>query len=592
MKDLKKNIISTATRISTPPNRNSWEWKGVISVLSFTLLYGVFLVRLLSLLQISKYLLRQHNEKKDRASTDTGSKRSNVPSWFVEAYFIFIAITLYILAYFFNDSKVMFVVCFYFLLESSVWVLYYHVLRRFYEEKYAIMHALEYFVLIPIVILIQGTCVYVLEESPSVLASMTAILNPLDTTPVYVCILNILYIAVVLGIIISNLPSERVKVQDYNKYNISIIGAGDVTNNRLIPAIKRYQSRLRIALFDIKFDKEAKSKNIKDKDIWIVFKRMDEDYEKTVLNSNILWIATPSYCHLDYLEQFINKDVFCVVEKPITSIKSEYPLLKQLMANRDKIFCLSYYYQEKALPLTYLFNSSAFYEKYLTFPEGKSRVDILCAISMLGQVKSVEIYLLEQNDDRTWLKEPKYGGQYMETFIHLVLMNKMIWGQDQIFEDLEWQIGNFDSEWKDTYISCKGKANDGYFALYMGKRMPSKRREGIIRFENGMIHIDFETSRCTCTFNDSDEHDFFIYVDSNKWGKYSVQLDMVMRCYSKDIDPSIMDGSSLQMDTLDWLFNQDLSEINRFGYSEKEGRDLFPTLYNEERFEGEAGCEL
>lgn len=577
MKELKKTIISIVTSISTPPNRSSWEWKGVTSILSFILLYGVFLVRLLSLLQISKYLLRHHNEKKNRASTDSGSKRPNVPSWFVEAYFIFIAITLYVLAYFFHDSKIMFVVSFYFLLESAVWVLYYHVLRRFYEEKYAIMHALEYFVLIPVVILIQATCVYVLKGDGSVLSSVTEILNPLETTPVYVCILNILYIAVVLGIIITNLPSERVKVQNSNKYDISIIGAGDVVVNRLIPAIKSCESRLRVAVFDIKFNKGAKYETVKNKTAWIVFKGMEEDYEKTVLNSNILWIATPSYLHLDYLEQFINKDVFCVVEKPITSIKSEFNLLKNLLSNSNKIFCLSYYFQEKALPLTYLLNPLGFYEKYLTFSEDKEKVDILCAISMLGKVKNVELYLLEQDDDRIWLKDSRYGGQYLETFIHLALINRMIWGPEPTFEQLEWQIGNYNSEWKDTFISCKGKVGDGDFALYMGKRMPLKRREGIITFEHGTIHIDFESTQCTCAFNEDDQHNFTLSLNQDSWGKYSVQLDMVQRCHSKKINPSMVDGSMLQMQTLEWLFNQDLSGIKRFEYSTWDSSCLYNT---------------
>ena len=62
----------------------------------------------------------------------------------------------------------------------------------------------------------------------------------------------------------------------------------------------------------------------------------------------------------------MNDNMFIVLEKPLTSVKYEIPLLKKLMAIPsiwNKIFSLSYYVQEKALPLTYFFNPLSFYDK-------------------------------------------------------------------------------------------------------------------------------------------------------------------------------------------------------------------------------------
>ncbi len=246
-----RQIKSLLDSISTRPNKSSWEWKGSASILSFILLYAIYLLRLLSVLQISKRIYRFFVTQINNYSIDKESKRVNVPPLFVEVYYILFAFLLFTLP---PEWKWSSYICVYYMIESSVWVVYYHVLRRFYEEKYAIMHTLEYFVLLPVIILTQGRCISIIEKIP-ISQAFGYILNPVQDAPIYASILNILYIAVVLGIIISMLPSEQIKEKNTKKYDISILGSGNVVMNRLIPALLDHKTNLNVIVYDIKFGK-------------------------------------------------------------------------------------------------------------------------------------------------------------------------------------------------------------------------------------------------------------------------------------------------------------------------------------------------
>lgn len=562
--------------VSTHPNKRNWKWNNATSPLAWSLLHLIYILRALSLLQILKKAYRSFKERKNKADRDVASKRVNVPPKLVELYFLsFIVLLLFI--YWCSDKSdiniLTSIICIYFLLESSVWVLYYFVLRRFFEEKYAIMHALEYILLIPIVIIGQGLCLALIHGLPF-FEGVHMILSPDSSTPNYICILNILYIAVVIGVVISTLPTENVKEKGRHKYDISIIGAGDVVVNRLIPALKKTSNNLNVAIYDINKGQEEKKEKINGNDF--AYKIIDDNFRKNILNSNLVWIATPSQTHLSYLEEFIGKDIFIVIEKPLTSLKAEYTALTKLLKSngRNKVFCLSYYYLEKALPLVYLFNPMVFYEKYLLFSQNKSRSEILAAFSLLGSIKEVQIYLFEQNDERTWVKNNMYGGQYMETFIHVALLNKMIFGEECVEDNLKWTLGDYKKDYKTTYIECIGKVKKADFSLYMGKFMPVKKREGTIVYENGKVYINFETSICQCTFYKDSSLNFSVSFNNN-YPKYGVLYDMVERCCKEDIPPSIIDGSELQLKTQEWLFSQDLSKIKHFDYDEETDKDFF-----------------
>lgn len=553
-----------ANGISTKPNIYSWRWKGQPSILAFILLYIIYMVRLFSLLQILKKIYRVAVTKlKSYYSIDKESKRVNVPPIFVELYFIGCCIVCFLIN---PDSSYSHYISAYFLIETTVWVLYYHIFRRFYEERYAIMHSLEYLVTLPVVILIQSKCIAILEND-TLTNALISILNPNLASSPYICLLSILYTAIIFGIIITNLPLEKIKESNSRLFYITILGAGDVVQNRLLPAIKKYIGDKLIVIFDPEITTEHKEL-IKGKKGMIQYKVPDNSriIDNDILNSHILWIATPSHLHLKLIEQWIERGVFIVVEKPIISLKSEQRTLEHFMASNawNRVFSLSYYYLEKALPLTYLFNPYSFYEKYLSF-NGKERAEILGVFANVGKITDVELFLFEQQDNRTWLADDKNGGQYLETFIHLALLNHMIFGIDRHFTNLTWKIGDYKQK-LGTYIECHGKDNNANFHLYMGKFMPEKKRCGRIVYEEGILNIDFENSNCSYLHNTNHSLNFTISLNNTEWTKYGVQLDMVRRCYKEDIIPSSIDGSKLQIETLKWLFDNKPSKLEHFSY--------------------------
>lgn len=557
-------LMNIANHVSTKPNKVSWRWKGGISVISFCLLYLIYAGRLLSLLQWVKYLYRVLVKRYGHASVDKASKRVNVPSVLVEIYFLAWMVLLFCLPAASTAAKIFSV---YFMAESYIWILYYYFFRRFFEERYAIMHTLEYIVVLPVLITSQALGVANIEGA-TLTGALDMILNPFEFSPLYVVLLSVLYSAIIFGLIVSNLPVERVKERGDYKFNFAVIGCGNIVRNRLLPALRRLKTDNSVVVFDRAFTAASRPSDTQNKHVRVSFLPIDHEFDKMVLSSCVVWIATPSYAHISYLSRFAADVQFLVLEKPVTSIKSEFETAKRLIDKfRPKIFCLSYYYLEKALPLTFLYHPLFFYEKYLDF-HGADREQLLVAFSNLGKVRRIELCLLEGEDSRGWLTDMQYGGQFLETFIHLAMITRMIAGIDCEFADCLWESG--DSHGKTgTYIRCSGKAGEIDFDLKMGKFQPDIRRGGTVECERGTLSVDFERQSVVLeTAQNVLETAQKSYSLSTKEGyaKYGIQLDMVDTCFSEDIPPSMVDGSELQLKTLDWLFSVDLSGADHFEY--------------------------
>ncbi|WP_302568137.1 hypothetical protein [Culturomica massiliensis] len=553
-----KKIISG---ISTFPSKNAWVWKDSVSVLSFTLFHLLWIIRLFSLLQIIKYIYRKIAFCIKQFSLDKGSKRINIPVLLVELYFIFFALGIFFV---FRNKYILF----YYLIESSVWLLYYNVFRRFYEEKYSICHQMEYFVLIPVVFFSQAKAISLIENADLNITLQALAGNfPSADFPFYVTILSVLYIAIIISVVISTLPSESVKTEKRSHF-MTIIGAGDVVCKRLYPALQRLCPYRDIVIFH-------KKNTPVNPDFFTTVKSglrlFEDDFEiaATARDSEILWIATPSYKHLPYLESFMNDSMFIVLEKPLTSVKYEIPLLKKLMAIPsiwNKIFSLSYYVQEKALPLTYFFNPLSFYEKYLTFPELLNKKMLAEIRERLGKIKDVGIFLVEGKDARDWANDSATGGQLFETFIHPALINRIISGEEAVWTDVKWSLGVYEDIKTETFIGCKGKTNGYCFTLLVGKFINDlfRKRYCEVRFENGVVFMDFDERMLKIQ---TGEESYSIAVSSS-FRNYEIQTDMVVRCYEDHLVPSIVDCSGLQVGVLEWLSGQDLTNVTRFNYSD------------------------
>ena len=335
-----------ANGISTKPNHTSWCWKGQMSILAFIILQIVYFLRLFSLLQICKYIYRQNEKSKNTFSIDKSSKRINVPPLLVEFYFITWCILLFIFPQEWYVTKYG---AYYFFVESILWLLYYFFFRRFFAEKYSLMHTLEYIVILPLLIICQAQCISIIKNQDFTIA-LYSMFFPSQENSTYIIILGVIYAALIFGIFLSNMPIESVKEEKFFHYNFSIIGNGKIVQ-KLKNAIGELKPSKRVAVFDLET-------NLKEDDFCkpnigcatFHYYPISDDFLKNTYTSNILWIATPPFAHLNYLSRFIN-NTFIVIEKPLVTNIAELSIILQLKKKNlwDKVFCLGYYYLEKAM---------------------------------------------------------------------------------------------------------------------------------------------------------------------------------------------------------------------------------------------------
>lgn len=556
-------VISVLNKVSTKPNALSYKWHGSISVISWFILNVIYVERIFSVLQWGKYAYRRVVKwsRGNMASTDERSQRVNVPSVFVEIYYLLAAALMVVVAQ--SDcSGSLWAHCLaiYLLADSFVWLLYYFFFRRFFEENYAIMHALEYPVLLPLVIACQVACISIIWNV-KIQKTFALLMAPDASSPTIIILLGVLYTAVILGLIISNLPTENVKVRSDHKYHISIIGNGDVVRNRLLPAfysvskeLKKYMS---VSISDKCDARKALDKRRKIDKGYVSLTYLNCDspaHLKEIINSEIIWIATPSYSHYTYIEKYKNKAKLLVVEKPIVIFKRELDIMQRLISGNDgKIFCLSYYYLEKALPFVYLQNPLAFYEKYLKM--SAARESIFSSFSKLGALRGISLHLCEGHDNRAWLQDEKFGGQYFETFIHLVVLAFAALDNDDTLVADKWSVKD-NNNVPGSYILCQGHSGKGISVLLeMGKYM-ERKRSGVLQYENGAIFLDFDNRAISCKFFDKafSCHDFEIATIDKP--NYFIQLDMVERCFADGLQPNDIDGYEVQVKALEWMFQQ------------------------------------
>lgn len=548
--NIAKGIVKIVDGISTRPNLTSWIWKGNVSPLAFIILHVVYFARICSLLQISKFVYRS---LATTPSVDKASKRPNVPSYFVEVYFFAWAILLFVLP---KDCVVTKWLSYYFLFESLFWLLYYFFFRRFFEERYAIMHTLEYIVILPLLIIIQSRSVSVISNC-SLKCAFATIFFPEKFDNIYIIILSVFYLALIFGIFLSNLPIEQIKEKGNYRFNISIIGNGDIVQKRLKDAISKLNPPRNVAILDVQAsDQEIEYFGKTRFQHYLI----SDDTLKHVLSSNVLWIATPPHAHISYLNKYVN-NVFIAIEKPLVTNSNELSVIKRLWSNGmwNKVFCLSYYYLEKALPLTYLYSPTTFYEKYLDF-NGNSRQQILSIFEQLGQLKSIEFTLFEGKDMRDWVDTAQYGGHMFETFLHLAVLARGVMGIDTDWGQPNWAVENRGGHYM-SYIQCTGNTviDNIHYDLRMGKfSSPNElQRNGIITFQNGRITIDFNRQELIGVLSNNSNPLFRICTkEEYTQTKYSIQVDMVERCFEEHITPAVVDGSDLQIKTLEWLFSQ------------------------------------
>ena len=324
-------------KIAATPDRSSYIWKdGQPSILSIVILWAVWVCRLFSLLQWCKairrlfgYLKQEIDNKRQKVHeqrveiVDKGSNRRNIPPYFPEVYFLIwlgIMMVFYFLAL---QSTVVKVFTYYYLFESITWVAYYTIFRRFFEEKYSLYHSLENLVLLILLFITQMFAfTNLLRDVPDIENDLFQNLLGLlgaswDKTHPVVKLCGAFNAAIVIGMIISNFPSERTK-SDIDSEQFIIIGNGDVVRNRLRPAIKKAKFKSPyINTYDLIGENYETGKHIYncESPTSIV-----EKVSRRINGKTVLFLCSPSFSHYYYIDELYHRNYSLFVdEKPISS---------------------------------------------------------------------------------------------------------------------------------------------------------------------------------------------------------------------------------------------------------------------------------
>ncbi|MBR3810768.1 MAG: hypothetical protein IKJ16_00350 [Agathobacter sp.] len=571
------NKKSFLDEISTRPNRSSIVWGDKnFSLLSSILLYTIWIARVLSLLQICKFvyriLVQKVREFKNREQLDTVKKveegkilidntsgRVNVPPIFCEIYFLIWLLYLIAVHHFpsvFSGTLVQISVVYY-LFESVVWVLYYTIFRRFFEEGYSIYHELEYLTNLLLVIPTQALCFAFLYQM-SFRKMIAGLLGAgSDATPFPVSILGALFGAIVISMIISTFPLEAVR-KHATKYHMIILGNGDVVKNRLIPAIQNSIDSDKCT-YDTLPKTDTEFDQLDPVQIGEKCKDFCARIKSNTSKNAIAWIETPTPSHKYYIEQLLALPLpLIVVEKPIANTVEDLETIEKLIqkpGNRPRLFFLSYYLLEKALPLYYLTTGNSLYEKYLDIDDKPTLYNWR---QRLGHLSSISVDICEGEDFRAWAFDNANGGQLIETFIHNVLIATLFcglpnsWDANPVWNYQAQPAGSSNP----TTIELSAQKKKTSIHLLMMKNAPAEaqKRTVHINFANGSIVADLATQSATITFDDiNSECEIKVNELYNK--KYHIQLDLVKRVHCKECRSEEVDGLANQIEVLKWLID-------------------------------------
>ena len=568
----KRDRMSFLEGLATFPGKKNYNWQGGYSLLSFVILHLVTVLRAVSCLQLCKYLYRRFN----KTDKDAASNRINVPPLLQETYFLLWIAFLIVQVQTGISCKLIFSLDTYFVIESLTWIMYYSVFRRFFEENYSIYHVLEHFTLILLLIPFQAIAYskVVSFSTPDLdwKDLFLVLLGQADKNRILFTCIGFFYTAIVISMVLSLFPNEKVK---RGNPKTSIIGAGDVVKNRLLPSILKREEHLSgnkrtpIEIYDINDGDVISGWDCVGK-TWINLGYSRQEKTRSIFSlvlsnksseEEIAWICTPSDSHWYYLETLQDRFDYLAVEKPLTSRADELERFKDYAqdSKREKTFFLSYYLLEKGLPMTFLCRPQRLYLKYLAGydAEGNQITDENESQSMIekcfkvflqgGTVKSFSMSIIETEDTRNLPP----GGQLIDTFVHHCLMASLWAG--------------LPSKWTNVHFKCRQEDRIEMYArgkermsiqLFLKKGNSGESEQSAeVEMENPKIKTsiiaDFEKKRVTIH---RDNETFSFGVSEQYMGKYNVQCSMVYDCFENDIKSSEVDGLYNQIEVLEWLF--------------------------------------
>ncbi|SHN46237.1 hypothetical protein [Cryptosporangium aurantiacum] len=560
-------------QVSTKPTSSSYVWGGRISPLPFVAFHAVYLARLLSPLQWVKFTVRRII-----AARPTTNMRPDFPSAYTEWYFLaeFAAVLLVFVSQDQLDTAPTsikyagIVLAGVMIFEINVWILYYLLLRGFLELHYTIFHPAEYLLTFPLVLTTQALLASLVLDRDLSKLLVDAVGNPQvgDSVGVGVAIATLFYLGVAITVVLSSHPGIRTRAPQ----NFVIVGAGDVTAKRIIPALKSLgYDRDDIVVVTVPEADEDWRYHIDREAARLEIAAPDRVMDTSLRERSPTIIASPTYVHFSQLVRLANAGIPFAVEKPISSVRSERDILRSAPELMERGFALSYYTLEKALPLTYFIDPLPIYARHLSEdrPGLISGAELGSIKAELGRIESITIDLLEgtgrspHGTSRLWTELPGVLRSFVETAVHPLLILRHVTGSTAVAWD-ECIVGRYDprarqirelveKEIAPTWFAARGRCGAIDVTMRVGKYVPDSMasRMARIEYENGRVDCDFDARNISLTVADVNRG--VIAVDSTKYSaNYSVLMSLFTSFSLNGWDALRFDDFQRQLDALDW----------------------------------------
>jgi|GEM_PF-3328320 len=528
------------SKVSTKPHYESYTWGKHRSIFASIIYWLIFVLRILSPLQWIKLIFR-----KRQAALNDEKERVDFHAMHSERYLL-VVLGLSLVFYFVlsatpalpgipdsvnaNLSLVSDFIAALLLFESVMWVFYYMLLRILIEKHLTIFNEAEYFIALPFVLATQFFLLAgLLGVSVSEVLALALNLDfegyqATQAAQLTIGTFGYIYTALIIANIINLIPAIPVG----RRPNITIIGAGDVVQHRMLPALigKNLYSPGQVAIISDCIDESFREQLRKDGVAFQLLtsgssseKKIQEVVKFIKKRSSYAIVATPTASHLGYVSAMAKEGIVFGVEKPLVGTAAELAVLRQCQDQlMERGFLFSYYWLEKALPLNYFLTLNPQYHRFLDInvkssPEDRTAgADALAYLRLqLGKLVGVDITFFEGEDPREWSLAKETGGLFFETLIHPITLLSHVLDEPLQLEGLlaEWHVlANLPER-----LGSKSLALNDYGASYVslrsrpgaatainvrtGKFMAVKERSMLVRYKNGVIRVDLDARQCS-----------------------------------------------------------------------------------------------
>lgn len=527
------------TKVSTKPHYEAYTWGKHRSIFASVFYWLIFGLRVLSPLQWIKLVFRER-----QAAVNDEKERVDFHAMHSELYLL--VVLCLSLAYYFIPSFMPALpglpeaivsglgllpnfIAALLLFESVMWVFYYMLLRILIEKHLTIFNEAEYFIALPCVLATQFFLLAgLLDVGVSEVLALGLNLDfegykASQAAQLATGTLGYVYTALIIANIINLIPAIPVG----RRPNITIIGAGDVVQNRMIPALLGEKLYLpsQVAIVSDAIDESFQRQLKKDGVTFQILKpdassegKVQEVIKFIKKRSSYAIVATPTASHLEYVSALAKEGIVFGVEKPLVATAAELAILRQCQDQlMERGFLFSYYWLEKALPLNYFLTLNPQYHRFLEVSvknTGEDRTagpDALAYLRMqLGKLTSVDITFFEGEDPRKWGLTKETGGLFFETLIHPVTLLSHVLSEPLRLEDLtaRWCLLETLPEafqpkpplvdFGASYVSLRSRPGAACsIRVRAGKFMAGKTRSMFMEFECGTIAMDLDTRNCT-----------------------------------------------------------------------------------------------